>query len=232
MLLYYIRHGEPIYNPNKLTELGRKQAEALSHRLALCGLDEIYSSSSNRAIETARPTAEKLNLPIKILDECNEDYVWDGFTGVDKTDGRRKWFYQIDEIRKLFVSDEVRALGKRWYEHKLLSGETLRNNVRRIEKFTYSFTESLGYAHKQNQNLYIAENPNEKKVALFAHESFGMAFLSTLLDIPYPMFCTHIGLSHSGMTVIRFDGNGEVIPCVLQLSNDSHLYKDELPTEI
>ena len=29
MLLFYIRHGEPIYDPNQLTPLGERQAEAL-----------------------------------------------------------------------------------------------------------------------------------------------------------------------------------------------------------
>ena len=57
-----------------------------------------------------------------------------------------------------------------------------------------------------------------------------MAFLSALTGVPYPLFCTHFGLEHSSMTVIRFDGNDNVIPCVLQLSNDSHLYKEGLPT--
>lgn len=232
MLLYYIRHGEPIYNPDQLTELGKKQAEALSHRLAFCNLDGIYSSSSNRAIQTAQPTADKLNLPIKILDECNENYVWDGFTAMDKSDNRTKWFYQIEEIRRLFLSDKISKLGKRWYECELIASESLTSNVRRIENFTFNFLRNLGYRHVSEENLYLAENPNEKKIALFAHEAFGMAFLSTLLDIPYPVFCTHFGLSHSGVTVISFNGDSKVIPCVRQLSNDSHLYKNALPTDV
>ena len=62
MLFYYIRHGDPIYNPDSLTPLGIRQAEAVSKRLALYGLDRIYSSTSNRAIMTARPTCELLKI--------------------------------------------------------------------------------------------------------------------------------------------------------------------------
>ena len=47
MLLFYIRHGDPIYNPDSLTPLGHRQAEAVAKRLALYGIDEIYASSSN-----------------------------------------------------------------------------------------------------------------------------------------------------------------------------------------
>ena len=55
MLLYYVRHGDPIYDPDSLTPLGARQAEAVAKRLARYGLDEIYVSSSQRAKDTAKP---------------------------------------------------------------------------------------------------------------------------------------------------------------------------------
>ena len=53
MLLYYVRHGDPIYDPNQLTELGKLQAAAVAKRLARYGVDEVYTSPSNRARQTA-----------------------------------------------------------------------------------------------------------------------------------------------------------------------------------
>ena len=41
MLFFYIRHGDPIYEPDSLTVLGQKQAEALSKRLAMYGIDKV-----------------------------------------------------------------------------------------------------------------------------------------------------------------------------------------------
>ena len=71
--------------------------------------------------------------------------------------------------------------------------------------------------------------PNNKRVALFAHQGFGLAFLSSLLNIPYPMFCSSFDMGHSGVSVIYFDETREVTyPKLLQLSNDSHLYREEL----
>ena len=55
MLLYYIRHGEPIYDPDMLTELGKRQAEAAAERRAPAGIEKIYASTSSRAIQTSRP---------------------------------------------------------------------------------------------------------------------------------------------------------------------------------
>ena len=60
MILYYVRHGDPIYDPNSLTPLGQRQAEALAKRFGVHGLDRIYSSPSNRALQTAQPTCEIL----------------------------------------------------------------------------------------------------------------------------------------------------------------------------
>ena len=51
--------------------------------------------------------------------------------------------------------------------------------------------EKLGYEHIRFTGKYKVTKQNDKRIALFAHQGFGLAFLSCLLDIPYPMFCTH-----------------------------------------
>lgn len=80
MLLYYIRHGDPIYTPDSLTEQGEKQAEALSKRLADVDFDRIYVSTSNRAYLTAKPTLEKCGKEPIMTDWLNENvagsYFW------------------------------------------------------------------------------------------------------------------------------------------------------------
>lgn len=53
MTLYYVRHGDPSYNPNQLMPLGERQAETVARRLAVYGIDWIYAFPSNRAWQTA-----------------------------------------------------------------------------------------------------------------------------------------------------------------------------------
>ena len=60
MLFFYIRHGDPIYTPDQLTPLGQRQADAVGKRLAMFGVDRIYSSTSMRAQQTAQPTCDLL----------------------------------------------------------------------------------------------------------------------------------------------------------------------------
>lgn len=229
MLLFYIRHGEPIYNPDSLTPLGEAQAEAIKKRLGTYGLDKIYSSSSNRAYCTAKPTADMLNKEITVLDWCHEDHVGREFS-VPWKDGQRFWGYFDPATKELFASEEVRVLGKNWYEHPRFKGTPFEAGAKRIQRETDAFMLSLGYRHLHDKNGYEAIAPNEDRVALFAHEGFGMIFLSTLLDIPYPEFSTRFAFAHTGMSVIHFENSEDlIIPRMLQHSNDSHLYAERLP---
>lgn len=227
MLLFFLRHGDPIYDPDSLTPLGRRQAEALGKRLAVYGIDEIYASSSNRAIETSAPACELMHKEAQILDWCNEGHAWCELT-VSDGNGQR-WYFQDEQSLELFVTQDMADLGKSWYDHPYFDGTKAKEGFLRIKRHADEFLLSLGYEHVGN--AYKAISPNDKRIALFAHQGFGLAFLSAVLDIPYPAFCSKFDMGHSAMTVIEFSGDRTVIPKVLQLSNDSHIYKEGLPTE-
>jgi probable phosphoglycerate mutase len=231
VLFFLIRHGDPIYDPDSLTPLGHRQAEALAKRLAAYGLDEIYTSTSNRAMLTAKPTCELLKLEAKPLDFANERYTWAELT-VKREDGRDgvTWLFYNRRTAALFNSREIRELGDRWYDHPELAPYNYKKGIDRIYDASDAFFESLGYVHERYTGKYKTEKKNDKRVALFAHQGFGLAFLSCVLDIPYPMISTHFDICTSGMTVIEFqDMGGYALPKVLTLSSDSHLYREGLP---
>ena len=231
MLFYFMRHADPIYHPDSLTPLGHRQAEALAKRLCVYGFDKIYSSTSTRALMTAQPTCEILKKDLVQLDWCNEHHAWLQLTALNE-DGRRKWLFAHEPTIKLFNSSEIRQLGKNWYEHKAFEGTTYKEGILRIQNESDALFESLGYKHVPEKGGYLKIAPTEERVALFAHAGFGAAFLSCLLDIPYPLFSTRFDISHSSMTVIEFENSYDVvIPRVLTFSNDSHLYKEGLPTK-
>ena len=230
MLLFYLRHGDPIYEPDSLTPLGQRQAEALAHRLAVYGLDRIFASTSQRAKDTARPTCELLHMEYTELEWANESHAWDDFSVID-AQGEEHWPFESEEYIQLFASYEVRALGRNWNAYPAFRGTKLEKGSRRVDKETDAFFESLGYRHDREQGGYFSSHVNRQRLALFAHQGFGLAFLASLLDIPYPQFCTRFDMSHSGMTVVFFpEKEGFVVPKILQLSNDSHLYREGLPT--
>lgn len=230
MFFYYVRHGDPIYDPDSLTPLGHKQAAALAKRMSLYGLDEIYSSTSIRAQMTAQPTCEALGKEKTLLDWTNEGHVFGEFS-VKREDGSPTWVFHSQKYRELLNSAQVRALGVKWYTHPDLISDNFEKGVKRVDAETDAFMLQLGFRHDRENACYEVVKPNDKRIALFAHEGFGKAFLSSLLDIPYPQIALRYELGHSSVTVIHFDEHGEkVIPRVLQWSNDSHLYKEGILT--
>ncbi len=63
MRLLLIRHGDPDWDADSLTETGRREAELLAERIAPMDIAEYYVSTMRRARETARPMLEKRGGP-------------------------------------------------------------------------------------------------------------------------------------------------------------------------
>ncbi|CAN5881928.1 histidine phosphatase family protein [soil metagenome] len=83
MHLYLIRHGQSLvnvadgadrYRDDGLTELGRRQAEAVAGRLAddLDSVDALYASTMRRATETASYLGAALGMPVMPDDRIRE----------------------------------------------------------------------------------------------------------------------------------------------------------------
>ncbi len=82
MYVLAVRHAESEGNAGRtadpdspLTDAGRRQAERIAARLAGAGLVAVYSSPYCRAIQTADPLAERLNLPIRLRGELCEAHL-------------------------------------------------------------------------------------------------------------------------------------------------------------
>lgn len=233
MVFYYIRHGDPIYNPDSLTELGKRQAEAAAKRLALLGVDKIYSSTSERAKLTAKPACKLVKKDAELLDFAKEDYVWQELSALNDEGTAKTWLFRTGWVKKLFRSKVIRELGDRWFDHPDFKQYNFEKGINRIYDEADKFFASLGYEHIRYSGSYKVTKPNNQKIAFFAHQGFASAFFSCMLDIPYPMFCTHFDTYHTGITVVEFnEQDGYATPVVKSYSSDGHLYREGLPTTI
>ncbi len=230
MLLYYIRHGDPIYNPDSLTPLGERQAEAIARRLTIYGLDQIYVSPSNRARLTAKATCEILKLEPTVLPFVDEALIFRDYAVTTENNGHA-WGFHHPATRALINTPEVRGLGDDWYTHPSLAHTRYSIGVPLMQTSVDEFLLAQGYRHDRMAHHYIPEAPHERRVAIFAHQGAGLAFLSALLDIPYNVYCLHHDIGLTGMTVVNFAVvGGVVVPQILQHSGDGHLYHESLGT--
>ncbi len=230
MLIYYVRHADPVYDPDSLTPLGERQAEAVARRLALNDVDEIYSSPSVRAMQTAKPLSEILKKPITTLDWCDEALAWEEFT-VTNDDGSKNWMFWDHKIRDKFTEKAILDLRNDWYKDPFFD-EKIGEGVNRVNTALDAFLSGFGYVHNREKGVYEVKKQSHKRIAIFAHQGFSMVFFSSILDIPYPVYSTHFDISHSCVSAIHFPDSSlnEVVPKLLYHSNDSHLYKANLPT--
>ena len=128
------------------------------------------------------------------------------------------------------ASEEIRSLGDKWYNHPKLSEYNFEKGIKRIDNETDKWLLELGFKHDRENGRYEIVKKNDKKIVFFAHQGFGLAFLSSVLDIPYPEFSIRFDTCHTGLTVIDFpDYGGFSIPKIITLSNDAHLYKNGVP---
>ncbi len=224
MLLYIIRHGEPIYDPDTLTTLGHRQADALAERLKHVGLTRIFSSPNGRARLTAAPTCRALGIKAEIEPWTSEDLTWDEFTN-----DYEGWAFEMADPRDT-KSDWNLSYGDRWYDSPLYERTRgAKAGYERIARESDTFTEKLGY--RREGKVYKIIRPNEERVALFCHQGFGLTWMSYLLGIDPGLFWSAFDITHSGVSVLKFEDTGEgyAAPRCLCLSDTSHLFAAGLP---
>jgi len=225
MLLYIIRHGEPDYATDSLTENGKKQADALAERFCSHGLDEIFTSPLGRAIETAQPVCERLKLPYKIEEWMSEDKVFNELSAIDKY-GERDWAFGCQNT-KLIDTDYTKD---NWYTNPVFqSCISPLECYNRMAKSSDDFLERLGY--KRAGNIYKIMKRNEKRVAAFCHHGVSTVWLSNLLSIPPHIFWSSFDIHHTAVTIVEFKNNkdGLTAPKCMCLADISHIYKSKVP---
>ena len=98
MQFLIIRHGDPDYVHDSLTEKGFREAELLARRLKKEGVDKIYVSPLGRAAATAAPTAKALGLAPETLQWLREFPVTLAQTGHNPNpQGKCPWNIFPDE---------------------------------------------------------------------------------------------------------------------------------------
>lgn len=220
MILYIIRHGDPIYETDTLTERGFLQAEAVGKRMLDAKIDKIYTSPMGRARDTAAPACRMLGLEYTVEDWAHEveddrltpypdgvlksisfipEYVFRENGNIDLPYGNAFECTAIDESNMRHARDVIEAGGR-------------------------DFLERLGY--REENGVYRIIRPNDDKVALFCHSVMARAWLSALLHIPLHLMWSGFEMTHTGVTVLNFKNyeSGYTVPKCLCFSDMSHLY--------
>ncbi len=212
MRIIFVRHGEPDYQHDCLTETGKKQAEAASKRLAREGIDEIYASPMGRAAETAAYTAKLLNLPVHTLPYMHE-ISWGG---PDIPQEGHPW-----TLSDWMISQEdFDFYGKDWRQHPYFKNNIAVQYLDEISVQFDALLQNQGYRHEGTR--YFCETDQQKTIAVFSHGGSGGCVLAHLLALPFPYVCTVLPYEFTSVIILEFPvRKGEYVHPRIELFNDA-----------
>ena len=222
MRILFIRHGDPDYEQDCLTELGHKQVKVGAQRLLEEGIEEIYCSPLGRARQTAQAFSEASGISeIKILDFMQEirfgcegelyDNKWNPWLGVNA-----------------LVREGKNLQTPQWREYPVFKNNYATEDTDKIAVEADKWLAGLGY---QREGLYYRNNrkdDKEKTIAIFCHGGSGSAFMAHVLNQTFPYMCALLlQYRHTTISILKFDKTpGELTFPIIELLNDDRHLKD------
>ena len=217
MRILIVRHAEPDYSHDSLTEKGFKEAELLPERLSKNKISAIYCSPCGRAKRTAEPTAKSKNQEIRIMDWLTE------FQGkiIDKSGHETIPWNQEPQAWSL-KSEFYNA--NTWLDNESMSAYTVPDKYKWV---TDSFDRLLSkYGYRRNGIIYSCKENRDDTIILFCHFALGMVLVSHLTGISPVLLWQTMFLPTSSVTtfVTEEREKGEVVFKCVQMGDTSHLY--------
>ena len=228
MRIILVRHGDPNYEKDCLTELGHKQAAVAAQRLLKEGIDEIYSSPLGRARQTAGYFSKASGIKdIKILDFMQEIRF-----GTEEDLYNNKWNPWLGV--QALVRDGQDLQSPAWREYPVFKDNLATVDADKIGEETDNWLAEQGYVR---EGLYyrctktpgsVDQNAKEKTIAIFCHGGASAAFLARVLNQTFPYMCgSLLHFPHTTITVLEFDETpGELTLPIIDLLNDAGHLKD------
>ena len=175
MKLIIIRHGDPNYEIDSLTEKGWREAELLSEKISAMEVDAFYVSPLGRAKDTASFTLKKMG---RTAEEC--PWLREFHAPVVNEDTGEKCL-PWDMIPSYWTSFPEYYSREEWHTTPRMKSGNVISEARRVYEGIDSIIERHGY--KREGNIYRAVRPNRETVVLFCHFGVECVMLGHLLGI-------------------------------------------------
>ena len=217
MRMLLIRHAEPDYTVDGLTEKGRIEADLLSRRIARYNIRDFYVSPLGRARETADYTLRRMNRQAEVLPWLQE------FRGryPDPVTGREHLSWDLPP--RVWMAEPLFLSPDRWADAPLYSG----GNVREIWQETYHGVDALlsRYGYRKDGPVWRCENNTGDTIALFCHFCISMAVAGYLMNLSPMILMQGTLTAPSSVTELVTEERvkGEVYFRMTRLGDISHL---------
>lgn len=212
MKLMIIRHGDPDYKNDSLTERGQKEAELLCHRLMKENITKVYCSPLGRAQKTATPFLEASGLKSTNYDwlrevpkRLNQPLAQLGIAESDKTGSL--W----DADPRFFTKYEREFSDKdNWDKNPTYQADGIGEYCRMV----FSSFDALlkdnglekdGILYHLDEKYQDNESWDNTNIAIFCHMGLGSLLTAYLANIAPPKFWQMFRFMPTAVNTILFN---------------------------
>ena len=227
MEIIIIRHAEPNYEIDSLTEKGWREAELLSRKLEKMEITEFFCSPLGRAKDTAKATLQKMNREMEVKDWLRE------FQGQVKYDFMDKATRCWDMLPSYWTEMEEYYSKDDWYKTDLMQSVNVKSEYDWVTSELDNFLAERGYVHEGRKFRVVKENHD--RIVFFCHYGVSSVILAHLLGFPPTLFWQGFVMQPSSVTSIVTEEReqGPAIFRIRSYGDISHLHvADEEPSKM
>lgn len=219
MKLLIIRHGDPDYEKDSLTEKGWREAELLSRRLAGMDVAAFYVSPLGRAKDTASLTLRKMG---RTAEECR--WLREFPPAILRPDGQGLRKIVWDWLPGDWTEQQVYFLRDGWQDTEIMREGGVREAYKEVVDSFDALLAKHGYVREGE--LYRAERANKDTIVLFCHFGLECVLLSHLMNVSPMILWHHTCAAPSSVTTVVTEERrqGTAIFRITSFGDISHLY--------
>lgn len=218
MKLIFIRHGDPDYVNDTITERGKIEVAALTERVLKWDIDEVFLSPLGRAQATAKPFLEKSGIKAETLSWLREFNAF-----VDRPHTGKKglpWDFMPGywtNVSEMYDKDN-------WYNAPVMKTGDVKEKYNTVCDGIDKLLAERGYVRENR--IYKTEKGNNKTLVFFCHLGVQFVILSHLFGISSPCIWQNFFVAPTSVTVVETEEREEGIACFRcqKLGDTSHLY--------
>lgn len=195
MKILIVRHGEPDYAIDGLTERGKTEAKLLADRLAKENITKLYCSTLGRARLTAEPTLKRLGITAEYCEWLREfDYASVKLPYLDEPDCA--W-----DLLPAFVADKEKLYSpSEWF----LADHIKSSNVKKAyDAVCRELDATLAHhGYKREGNFYKVTKSNHDTLVFVCHFGLSSVLLSHLMNSSPCTLWQHTCAAPSSVTTL------------------------------
>ena len=182
MRILIVRHGDPNYEIDSLTETGWREAEFAANRISKMDIKEFYISPLGRAQDTASCTLKKMNRTGITCDWLKE--FWPKINRPDQQKRKVCW----DWLPADWTIEPKYYNVKTWADTEVMKEANAKEAYEYVCESLDEVLKTHGYSRKNN--YYQVEQANTDTIVFFCHFGLECVLLSHLLNVS-PMILWH-----------------------------------------